>query len=449
MSSPNRKKRIFIGPWETAGYYKGLSQGMLELGENVMFVLFHDHPFAYGGETHRPFLVRLARGIARRRPERPTSPVTKTVWWLLTLVRELLLMAWSLIPILRCDVFIFGTGNSLWRKNTDLWILSWLGKRVVLMVAHGGELRPPYMDGSYQSKDGTFEPGPTFYKNLSKEYRQKIRRIEKFNFTVIGSPLSSAQFATKKMVNVFNLGIPIHQLAGAIKDSKALARRAEHRAVRVLHAPSHPIAKGTSVIRQALEKAKAQGIEVDYREITGQPHNVVREALLWCDFVVDQVYSDGPLAGLASEAAMLGKPSVVGGFGLDRLIKRYPHIDFPIALVSKPSEIQGSIEKLALDEEFRMQLGEAANRFVLSNWTAKAVAEKFLMLIENRAPETWNFCPDEFFYFEGYGQDTSKTKERIRELVGHFGISSLQLDHNKQYRDELLAWAFDNPASAN
>lgn len=435
------KMKIFIGPWETAGYYKGLSAGLLESGREVMFVLFHDHPFAYGGETHRPAAIRLARGIARLRPDVLSGFLSKVTWWSLTLAREVLLTTWSLIPIFKCDAFIFGTGNSFWRNNLDLPLLRLLRKKVILNVAHGGELRPPYLDGSYQSKDGSPGPNLSFYKKRARQYRRKIQRIERYRFLVVGSPMSSSQFASRAMTNVFNLGIPTH--LDVERDVYPTEPNASRDEVRILHAPSHPAAKGSFEIREAISTLQNEGLKILYREISGAKFDVVRNSLVWCDFVVDQVYSDTPLAGLGSEAAMLGKPSVVSGFGLSQLMQIYPAIDFPVSLVSAPSGLEASIRRLAIDKKFRLQIGREAQKFVLTHWSPRAVAERFLKLIEDQAPEDWTFSPGEFHYFEGYGQDEATTKRRIKKLVARYGISSLQLDHKPLFRDELLDWAFE------
>lgn len=441
----NRKRKIFVGPWETAGYYKGLTRGLIELGEEVTFVLFHDHPFAYGGETEFPFLIRFAKAIARKRPREKDRLQFKAIWWLLTVFREVLLMTWSMVPIVRCNVFIFGTGNSFWRRNLDLWILKILRKKVVLNVGHGGELRPPYMDGSYQSKDGSFDPSLSYYVKLAMRYQRKILRIERLGFVVIGSPMTSAQFATREMVNFFNIGLPVHlqsQIDSGHKDEK---HPQGPRPLRVLHAPSHPTAKGTPKIRALMSELIDEGLPIDYKEIVGEPFEVVRKALHWCDFVVDQVYSDTPLAGFASEAALFGKPSAVGGYGIKRLMREFPEINIAGSVVSTPEEIKESVRKLVVDQTFRLKLGREAREFVSRNWSSVAVAKKFLMLIEGSAPSGWNFHPDDFLYFEGYGQEIQKTKQRIRQLVERYGIQSLQLDHKQTMRDQLLQWAFEVP----
>lgn len=441
----NRKRKIFVGPWETAGYYKGLTQGLIELGEEVTFVLFHDHPFAYGGETEFPFLIRFAKAVARKRPEKQDHLRFQAIWWLLTFFREVLLMAWSIVPILRCNVFLFGTGNSFWRRNLDLWLLKILRKKVVLNVGHGGELRPPYMDGSYQSKDGSFDPSLAYYVKLAAKYQRKILRIERFGFVVIGSPMSSAQFASKEMVNWFNIGIPTHLQSQTDRGHKYAEHPQGPRPLRVLHAPSHPAAKGTPKVRSVMSELIDEGLKIDYREIVGEPFEAVRNALLWCDFVVDQVYSDQPLAGFASEAALFGKPSVVGGYGIERLMRNFPEINIAGFVVSRPEEIKTSVRKLVLDKTFRLKLGQEAREFVSTNWSSVAVAKRFLMLIEGSAPSSWNFHPDNFPYFEGYGQEVHKTKQRIRHLVERYGIQSLQLDHKQTMRDQLLKWAFEVP----
>ena len=53
-------KNILIAPLEIAGYYANLTNGFLQLGVSCDFITFESHPFGYGAETKRPYLLKLS-----------------------------------------------------------------------------------------------------------------------------------------------------------------------------------------------------------------------------------------------------------------------------------------------------------------------------------------------------------------------------------------------------
>ena len=72
---------------------------------------------------------------------------------------------------------------------------------------------------------------------------------------------------------------------------------------RILHAPSNPNFKGTEEIRDTIKCLKNENIDFEYIEITNASNEKVLAELNACDLVIDQLYSDTPMATLAAEAA--------------------------------------------------------------------------------------------------------------------------------------------------
>ena len=62
------------------------------------------------------------------------------------------------------------------------------------------------------------------------------------------------------------------------------------------------------------------------------------------DLVVDQLYSDVPCAGLATEAAALGRPAVVGGYAGEELARWYPADRRPPTEYTHPDGLEAAIE---------------------------------------------------------------------------------------------------------
>src|SRR6185295_19709065 len=123
--------------------------------------------------------------------------------------------------------------------------------------------------------------------------------------------------------------------------------------LRILHAPSLPAAKGTPQIRMVIDKLHERGFEFEYIEVIGKPHGEVIRELAACDFVIDQIYSDTPMPGFATEAAFMAKPAIVGGYGLKTLDSILPADQIPPSFVCHPSELEQAVEKLIVDPEYR------------------------------------------------------------------------------------------------
>ena len=434
-----KQPRIFIGPCEIAGYYANLAKGFHELGMPCDFISYQAHPFEYGGESQTPFLIRLGRRFTESRLGRRNSKALRAIS---VLTSQACFNIWGLLAIFRYDVFIFGFGQSLLRGNIDLFLLRVLRKKVIANLAHGSEARPPYIDGARQSKDGVY---PSIEKILELTMRVKARvsRNESWASVVIGAPLSTSHFCRKKFVNWFAMGVPI-QINRAISNPSVACELSKENSsvpIRILHSPSHPAAKGTAIIKEAIENLKKVGYAIDFILIHGKPVSDVIEEIKKCDFVVDQLYSDTPMAGFATEAAWFGKPSVVGGYGWAMLRGFVTYDMWPPSQICCPDDIQRAIECLIYDREERERLGQQAQVFVLEKWNVKAVAERFLRLIQDDIPDDWWLDPDDVCYLGGGLQPIEKTKENVKQMIDQFGIDSLRLSHRPDLEKAFLEFA--------
>ena len=123
----------------------------------------------------------------------------------------------------------------------------------------------------------------------------------------MGAPLNS-HFLTRKMVNSMALGLPFSDAPKKClkKEPKYLKENSNFQGLRVLHAPSHPYVKGTYEIKRVISSLQDAGHPIKLILLNGLPNSKVLQELEKCDFVVDQIYSDGPLGGLGVEAAWFG-----------------------------------------------------------------------------------------------------------------------------------------------
>jgi len=425
---------------EIAGYYGQLAKGLREKGYAVTFVGGNAHPFAYErSKENQPLLADLYERVSALHARTPRKkPFRKLLFIggsdLLKILLKILLFFWALM---KHDVFIFGFGSSFFRWNLDLPLLRLFGKRVICNIAHGSDARPPYVNGAYLDTDGKHLDLHVL-ENLTKRIKKRCDFIGRHADLVLGAPLS-CHFIGAPFINLFRFGIPYSMRH--IQESSPK----NERTLRILHSPSHPQAKGTPRIREAIDSLQRKGHNIQLVEVIGQPNNVVLQELANCDFVVDQVYSDTPMAGFATEAAWFGKPAVVGGYGWEILKKHIPRDMFPPSQICHPDALEEAIEQLVTDEAYRLELGKRARRFVEEKWSAQSVAEKYIRLIDGDIPDEWLANPNDIVYLHGGGLPEEKVREITRNLILSKGVKALQLSHRPELERAFVEFAGLDP----
>jgi glycosyltransferase involved in cell wall biosynthesis len=98
----------------------------------------------------------------------------------------------------------------------------------------------------------------------------------------------------------------------------------------ILHAPSDPLLKGTSIIRFALRGLRSEGYRFDYIEITGQKNKRVIEELMKSQIVIDQLGGCG-FGLFALEAMSCGNVVLCGA---DKKLNPMIPEDCPIIAVN-------------------------------------------------------------------------------------------------------------------
>jgi glycosyltransferase involved in cell wall biosynthesis len=350
----------------------------------------------------------LARTPASRTPAR--------LFW--KAVRRVLLLPAFVWAVCTCDVFVLGYGSTF-GLYWDLPILRLLRKKIIY-VFHGSDSRPAYLDGHLMAPDRGLTISQCI--RLARKQKRTVRAIERYADTIISHPLSS-HFHERPIVNLLSLGIP-HEIA---QEAVVAPREGRESQVRVLHSPSHPAAKGTDTIVEMVQGLRERQSPIEFIMITNQPNAVVLQALRECDFVVDQLYSDTPMAGFASEAAFLGRPAVVGGYATHELARLLPADSIPPVCYTHPDAANDAIERLVRDSTYRLQLGASAQKFVRSYWAPRRVAERYLQIIHGPIPAAWLCDPREIRYTHGVGMPAARARDLIGAVLRAGGRAALQL----------------------
>src|SRR5206468_9989151 len=152
---------------------------------------------------------------------------------------------------------------------------------------------------------------------------------------------------------------------------------------------------------------------------------------------------DVSMAGFAAEAAMFGKPAIVGTYAKEDLERPFHHtqMGMPPVHLCHPEGIEMAIEKLIVDKEYRLELGGNAREFVQDNWTAKKVAERYLRLIEGSIPQDWVCDPQDIRYMHGACLPEERVKRLLRAVVEEGGKAALQLSDKPELERLLLQFA--------
>jgi glycosyltransferase involved in cell wall biosynthesis len=427
--------RIFLGLIEIAGYYTNLERGFRQLNISARHIDAYSHSFKYRSHKINKYLNAVQNiGTPLLKPAE-LHPIHKG---LLIIVHKILLVPVFLWAILKFDVFIFGFGTSFF-YYLDLPVLKLLGKKI-LYIFHGSDTRAPYLDGFIGSDLST-----TFLQRICSNQKKAITKIEKYADDILSYPHYAHLNARKVASHIF-VGLPVElKIAETVPGGPI----DQQKVIRILHCPSNTCGKGTDRIRSSVDRLIKRGFEINYVEITNKPHSVVLSELAKCDFVIDQLYSDTPMAGFAAEAAFFGKPAIVGGYGWEWLETMYPEEYLPPTSRCLPSQIEKTIERMIVDHDYRVELGSKAHDFVTRMWRPSVVAQKILCIAKGQTPESWYFDPIKIRYVYGAGIPRDTLKKRVKELIVSQGLSALCLQDKPALESQFTNLAHSVKATHN
>jgi glycosyltransferase involved in cell wall biosynthesis len=368
------------------------------------------------------------------------------------LFTRVMLFLWALN---RFDVFIMGAGSSFFGLR-ELPILRTMNKRVIYTL-HGTDARPPYIDGFFDPHDyGLSAPAALTGNEDPKDRARRlveahstvvqrrlklVQDIERYASYVICGP-SYAQFLSRPFVNFYAIGLPTEVPTGVKEVPNALACGA---ALRVLHAPSNTVGKGTADIRRVVAELINRGISIEYEEISGKKNIEVYQAIARSDIVIDQYYSDSPMATFAAEAGALGKPAVVGGYFSQMASEEISDAFLPPSAYCLPNDLADTVASLALNLERREELGLQARRHVREAWAPVKVAERMLQVL-NQPPENWIIDPQRLEYILGIGLSEVQARENVAALIRARGVAALGLSHKPELEQRFVSFAMDRSA---
>ena len=439
----NLHGRIFIGPSEIAGQYRNLALAMLEQDVDCNYYTFYQHEFNYGAEIGSSRIPEWMRKIHK------FGKKGTVVRRILSLgLFEFLRVIFFASHFHKYDVFYFGFGVSLLRWNIDLPILRMFNKKIIANLSHGSDMTPKYLDGALMDADMTM---PSTRKLVKSTFamRKCIRRFERNADVIIGSPLSSSFLSHKPYIDIIRLGRTCQAQNQPSVDNLGITEiqpefgviktKDTSEPLHFMHIPSHSPGKGTSVIREVMDKIVVEYPFVKYTELSGLSNKEVLSNLADADLLVDQVYSDLPLSGIGMEAFVMGVPVLLCGYGLSGLKSRYSSNIFPPTIISHPHELA---ERLRMLIEHPAALNEAKNNstnFVETLWSKQEVVKRYLQLFTcSDFPVDWWHDPKSHIYLNGYGLSEQRVKGTLKDVLCAYGKNGLCLSHRPDLEKAIL-----------
>lgn len=424
--------RIMVGPVEVAGIASGLKEGFDQLGVSSEVVLAYPHPFTYGHQSRHP-VARIWAGLgnyhfhrAARLP-RAVRLLTLAIWktW------SLIVLIWALS---RFDAFIFLFSRTITGSRLEARLYSMLRKKVI-MVYCGSDARPPFVDGPTRN---TLSGHIGKMMRLARRTRARIWLHERSGFICVNSPFT-AQFHRRAFINWFELGLP-RAIEDAVDTENAEAR-APQAPIRIVHSPSDPAAKGTDVILDLVERLRREGHDLLLVLLQGVANEQVQAELKRCDFVIDQCWSDSPMASLVAEAAHYAKPAIVAGYAAKDDYRAYLSTRPPPTTYVHPDDLETAVRTMVSDHKLRRDLGRRAYDFVRGNWAPDQVAGRYLQLLEGRSPDAYRLPAGLPHYVQGCGLSEEQSRETINSIISADGKGALQLDHNPALQQAFVEFA--------
>jgi len=200
--------------------------------------------------------------------------------------------------------------------------------------------------------------GEGYYSEVSDEFkRRSIRRMAKYcqGIYSVNPDLLYVLPANARFIPY------AHVFADEIEPNYC---QHESRPLRILHAPTSRLAKGTPLILEALDSLQKQGFEFELVLIEGMSNEQAQREYRSADVIIDQLYA-GWYGGLAVEVMAMGKPVLVylREEDLDFIPVEMKH-DLPFIQVT-PDDVELRLKYvIELPREDLLELGRQSRTFV-------------------------------------------------------------------------------------
>jgi hypothetical protein len=436
-SLPLTGKTLFVGPQDIACFASRIAEGLAEGGAQVLLYRQVVEPFHPVMDYHPRVKLLFDQGIKTASKELTQNFTAKFV---ARLKLGLFKLGAFLTTLLKADACIFIGGRGFIGYPLDYWLLRLFGKKVIHIYI-GTASRPRYLSGFAREVLKAKQPPLKAIRKLAKRIKRQSSRVKAISRAasfVVENPLCG-HFHPKAFINYFQMGVPVGHYFE--QPSAAQNNKTTNSPTRIFHCPSAPEVKGTHTIDVAVQNLKNKGHHMEYIKRSGIPHPEVLKEISRADFVIDQLYSDAPLAGFATEAVALGKNAIVGGYGWELLKQSLPATLFPANATCHPDDIETQILALKDSPKKSQQMAIEAKAFLADEWSGLAFSKRVSMILNDAIPNDWWVDPEQIQYMHGMGLSEEEVRSILKLMIEFEGESSLCLDHLPALRRAIVAFS--------
>jgi len=252
-------------------------------------------------------------------------------------------------------------------------------KKTVCCLFVGNDIRSPKL-ALESARNMDLEITASYYDLVApyrlKESYEKHKKLiassaDEFADIVFNAPIDQISYLKKPTYPCFYV---YPDEAFVRRDAKFL----DLSIIKILHAPSSPIVKGSQIVRAAIKKLRVEGYQFIYTELIGIPNERVLELLRESHIVLNEFYAFVPgffgIEAMASHCALVtsGDPHIETSLPLDAE---------GAWMITKYWQVYDNL-KFLLDNPEKVKLyADAGYEWTKKHWTYSVVKKKLLQII--------------------------------------------------------------------
>ena len=191
--------------------------------------------------------------------------------------------------------------------------------------------------------------------------------------------------------------------------------------------------KGSYEIENIINKLKSN-FDIELNIIKNLSNHQVKQKIKESDLVIDQIYSDVPLAGLASEAVSLNKPVIVCGYYSDFLKKDLKTDIIEKELYINPMKLQEKLIDFIINRKNFYDHYKKIYKKIRKKNNSLTVSRKYIDLINSSLEKQYFFDPNRISYYYGYGLSEHEIKSTFKNL----SKNNLEKIFNKKVAQKII-----------
>lgn len=370
-----KKLRVLHARENPAGYSSGLVDAERRIGIDSTIVTYRPHAFAHSSDINLNLSYPLG-----------FKDMVKVAGFLLRALKDY-------------DVFHFDFGTSfLTFRSKGIYELDLplykLFKKKVFVTYNGCDARQKDIFSSKfeicPCRNPNCNPGVTAPDGSGATYRVEqicdskedvIRRMRIKKFSKYANKIFAA---TPDLLNVLPEGSEfLPQVIPGFDDLvKRPIRYPKYKKIRIAHAPTNQIIKGTEYILGATKAIMKERSDIEFILVEGKSYSEVRQIIASCDLVIDQLLV-GWYGTLAIEAMALGIPVICYIRDVDLgKVANEDKLEIPIVNAC-PSSLKQVLSDLLSSPTRLKSLGEQSREYVLKWHNPFKIAEYLKSIYES------------------------------------------------------------------